>query len=242
MFEGLYLPEVILMVCGVILFIILAVKLMKKGTSLASLVPLFLVSIVMIGWSGIQKVEYENGKFTIVTLSEEVSENPGNEEARAELETAIAKVERRAGLTGTSEADSVKSDTLLVLAKGNLALDRYQDAFDLASVAVTKQPDSPDAAILLKQSGIEVLQEKAPTVRPDSDNKTKLRLKEVTSVLEAQTDLSADDHVELSRAYKALGENELAKKRLHEARILDPDAPLPRSLRELDDYQPPPHR
>lgn len=239
MFEGLYLAEIILMVCGVILFGVL-MRALVKGKSSIALVPLFLISIAMIGWSGIQKVEFENGKLAIIKLSEELSENPDSKEIRTELEVAVAEVGRRVGLAGKAEADALDPNTLLILAKGNLVLERYEDAFDLASVAATKEPESRDAENLVKRAGIGVLKKAMPPASlPSIEREPVHRLREVTSFLETRTDLSAEDHVELSRAYNALGDGEKAMESLIDARTLEPDVSIPVSLRVLEVSRPP---
>ncbi len=128
---------------------------------------------------------------TIEKLAGKLEEDPDNAEARAELKTALPKVEPRSGATSNPEAKAVDSNTLLVLAKGNLALERYDSAFDLASVAARKLPESQEAANLAKQAGIESLKKDKRV----SDQETINRLKRTTSFLEVRRDLSAEDHV-----------------------------------------------
>ena len=99
MFEGLYSYEKVLAVLGIILFVITAgglVYFMIKKWSLTPLYPLFVLSLVMVGFPAIQKFSYENGKITFEKNLNSVAANPNDQSARAGLQASLKQIEPRA--------------------------------------------------------------------------------------------------------------------------------------------------
>ena len=133
MFEGLHIYEIVLMVCGVLLFAVglfgIAVRI-AKGGDLKPLATIMLISVVMIGFPAIQKISYEDGKLTIDKYAKLGTDL--TEEQRADLGSAVSKVEGRLGIgkdPGEGAPEHVKSDTLLQLAKANLKLGNLKRSF-----------------------------------------------------------------------------------------------------------------
>jgi tetratricopeptide (TPR) repeat protein len=90
--NGLLLYELVLIIAGSILFLALVFILvynMIKNRSIKGLLLFFIFPIVMIGFPSFQSIAFENGKFELKKLSEEVKNNPSNETKREELEKVI---------------------------------------------------------------------------------------------------------------------------------------------------------
>ena len=120
MFEGLFIYEIILLILGVVLFLLLLMVLIFfviKKRPIKSIIPLFLVSIIMIAYPSIQKITFENGMFEIEKLTQEAEQNPDNPQYRRRLERKLNNIENRR---------FNKPETLKKLINANTILDRPQ--------------------------------------------------------------------------------------------------------------------
>ncbi len=98
MFEGLYPYEKLLAVLGTALFVVLAVVLLvyvfqRRGVS--TLLPFFLLPVVMIGFPGIQKVSYENGKLELEKALAGFERSSNDSASRAQLRASVEKIAPR---------------------------------------------------------------------------------------------------------------------------------------------------
>jgi len=97
-FDGLHIYETVLLVLGALLFLVLLfvlVYLVLKKRAVKGVVPLFLVSIVMMGFPGIQKIRFDNGVLEIDKLAKQVDANPNDKAARDELKNKLTAIETR---------------------------------------------------------------------------------------------------------------------------------------------------
>jgi hypothetical protein len=77
--EGLHNYEIVLLGLGVFLFVVLVFLLIYcvvKNRPLKQLLLFFFISIVMIGFSAIQKIRFENGAIELEKTAEELRNNP----------------------------------------------------------------------------------------------------------------------------------------------------------------------
>ncbi len=98
LFEGLIFYEIVLLCLGVLFFFVLLFVLIYfviKNRPIKAVIPLFLVSVIMISFPGIQKIKFDNGVIEIEKLTQEVEQNPGDSEAKKELANKLSKIENR---------------------------------------------------------------------------------------------------------------------------------------------------
>jgi cytochrome c-type biogenesis protein CcmH/NrfG len=144
LFKGLYSYEVVLLILGIVFFVLLAVLLtiqILKEKDYKSMMLGFIFPVIMIGFPGIQKITYENGKVELDKVTRAVIENPQNEEAKEELAEQVQIMESRA--TRDPQA-------LVTLAKANLALGDTAKARESVNRAIDLKPDNIPAKSLIK--------------------------------------------------------------------------------------------
>ena len=65
LFHGLYNYEIVLMVAGILFFIFLVLLLaylVVKGKEYKQMLAFFVFPVIMIGFPGVKKISYDNGK------------------------------------------------------------------------------------------------------------------------------------------------------------------------------------
>jgi len=98
MFEGLHSYEVILMVMGIVMFVMLAAVMFLyvfRGRKLTTLLPFFMLPVVMIGFPAFQKISFANDVVSVEKNVEKLAENPGDANARRQLAETVKQVEQR---------------------------------------------------------------------------------------------------------------------------------------------------
>jgi len=220
MLEGLHLYEVLLMVCGVMLFLTLLAILVlyvARNKSIKALLPFFALPIAMIGFPGIRKFSYDNGKFEIERQAQALESDPHNAKAKADLAGALERVELRV------DPSAASAGTLGVLAKGHLALGQDDKAYAFARRAVSADPQSSEAkGVYVKTISARVGRITKSDYKPLSDPAARRKLEEAVVDLGRLGPLSAEGHLELSKSYLALGDRSKAKASLDRARELKP--------------------
>jgi tetratricopeptide (TPR) repeat protein len=139
MFEGLHSYEKLLAILGIVLFAVLVFALITyvlQRRGIGTLLPFFLVPLVMVGFPGIQKISYENGKLVLERALAKVEQNPNDAAARAQLQASVEKVAPRAGTDPTSN---------LPLARAYQKLGQPERALEKADSAVRADPRSREA-------------------------------------------------------------------------------------------------
>jgi hypothetical protein len=121
--EGLYVYEVVLLVLGVLLFVAMLLRVVFKTPEKSQwkwIAVLFLFSVVMIGFPGIQEVTFDKGMIEIETWSRILDQNPADSTTRRQLTQAVKDIENRPiasadNLTKVAVANAVIGDTLKAL-------------------------------------------------------------------------------------------------------------------------------
>lgn len=140
MLQGLYLYEIILMITGGILFLALVFALIWnviKGKSIVSLLPFFFLPIVMIGWTAIKSVSYDNGKIDIEKTANEVAKNPADTTLRGKLEKSIATFDTTRAANDPVALNNISS--------AYYALGKYNEASIYNQKALAINPGLPQA-------------------------------------------------------------------------------------------------
>ena len=140
MLQGLYLYEIILMITGGILFLALVFALIWnviKGKSIVSLLPFFFLPIVMIGWTAIKSVSYDNGKIDIEKTANEVAKNPADTTLRGKLEKSIAAFDTTRAANDPVALNNISS--------AYYALGKYNEASVYNQKALSINPGLPQA-------------------------------------------------------------------------------------------------
>lgn len=148
MLQGLYLYEIVLMITGGILFLALVFALIwnvVKGKNIVSLLPFFFLPIVMIGWTAIKSVSYDNGKIDIEKTANELIKNPADTVLQKKLEKTVAAFD-----TTRATNDPVALNNI---SKAYYALGKYDDASVYNQKALSINPGLPQAINL--KAGIE---------------------------------------------------------------------------------------
>lgn len=223
MIEGLHSYESVLLICGAVLFVALILALFVKLTRKESLLPVFagfLLSVTMIGFPSIQKIEYDNGKITILKYSRSP---PQNSAESKELKVANEKVEART---------PPKPQNYELLARGLLAAGEPQRAFARATRAVELGGDAQRLAPLIAETGQKVIEQALPADGTKvTDPLQKADLENVISRLQAQPSLPAETALTVSLALTAVGREKEAVYTMNQAAVKTP------SLRTLPAFQ-----
>lgn len=214
MFEGLYLYEVLLMICGVALFMALLgilVHHVRNAQKYGGLKVFFALPVLMIGFPGIAKFQFEEGKFSIEKYARELEENPGNDEACKALEEAVEQVEQRTDSTRSN------ADTLTLLAEGNLTLGRLDKALNHVDRAKAIKPDSAEAGKLEERIGVRKIDSLVPRDAVGSAVPVnQVELSNVVVRLGRNQALSTEGRLAISRAALAIGQTNQARSNLLE--------------------------
>ena len=224
--EGLLFYEIVLLACGVLLFGVLIWVLMhrvKKGEPVKTVLGGFTIPIVMIGFPGIKKFEYEDGKFTIEKATDPKRTEPLTAEEKQKLEQAVEHVESRAAASPAA----TPGETLVVLSEGRQALGQYQQAIDLAEqVLSTKGGNAKtrrDAADVLVRAESQLSDDGDKQFKFDGQRKQ--ALKKAVNVLEkAKTEISPETEAALIEGMQRIGREKDAARRFEELEKQNPRA------------------
>ncbi len=97
-FDGLYLYEVVLLICGVLMFFALLAGLLWmifSNRNYKGLLIFFMLPIAMIGFPSITSIQLKDGAIEIDKQTTALQGNPQNTQARATLQAQVAKIEAR---------------------------------------------------------------------------------------------------------------------------------------------------
>ena len=139
MFEGLHSYEVVLMVMGIVMFVMLAALMflyVYRERKPTTLLPFFMLPVVMIGFPAFQKISFANDVVTIEKNVEKLAENPGDANARRQLAETVKQVEQR----------PIKDpNTNLTLARAHKALGQVDRAAERVDSALKGNPHLSEA-------------------------------------------------------------------------------------------------
>jgi hypothetical protein len=133
--DGLYTYEVVLLVCGVILFAALIIVLLRQvftNRPYNGLLLFFVLPIAMIGFPAITKLQISNGMIEIDKQTQALLNKPQDASTRTALQTEVAKIAGR---------PIVDPDTLTTLAKAQFALAQDQEAEANVTKALSTNPN-----------------------------------------------------------------------------------------------------
>ena len=218
MFDGFYLFEWVLMTLGVILFVVLVIaffyQLVHKR-SIAALLAFFVLDIAMIGYPSLKSLEIQGGLVTIEKETNAVLRDPGNTQARAELQQQVDKLGQRSFSQPTN---------LTAISKAEFALGNEPAAKTKLDKALQRNPDLQQAQQL--KTKIENLDRLAPlTAKVESnpaDENAKAELAQTLKVVNQQPVANPSALLKVARAQAALGDRENAEKNAAIVRKINP--------------------
>ena len=98
LFDGLSLPEWILLVAGCVFFLVLLILFMRlalAGKDYKNLLFFFAFPILMIGFTGIRSFEISQDSLSIVRNTDALRTDPNDQTARTSLESTVTKLSGR---------------------------------------------------------------------------------------------------------------------------------------------------
>jgi hypothetical protein len=161
LFDGLYLYEIVLLVCGVMLFLVLLAAFLRKvftNQDYKGLLAFFVLPIAMIGYPSISSFQVKSGAADIEIQTTALQNKPQDQQARAALQSQVAKIESR----------PLKDPALLAtLARAQFALGDENKAESNLNTALAAAPNLAPAVEL--KNKIELTKDlKAQTVAAES--------------------------------------------------------------------------
>jgi tetratricopeptide (TPR) repeat protein len=225
---GLYLHEVILMVLGTMLFLVLLFLLIYsfiKNRSLKSVLPLFLLPVLMIGFSAIKKIQYDKWVIELKNDVDKLEGNPGDQRLKAEVESKIALV--------TARPIDKSVDALVTVARAQTALGKDDQALTTVDKALQIAPQSTEAANIraaivdqqnLKRDAAELEKKTEQLERNPNDPNLKREVNDKINKVANRPTTNPEVLIRLARAQKAVGQEEQAINTAKQAVKIDPSA------------------
>ncbi len=145
LFDGLYLYEVVLLVCGVLMFIGLLAGLLWmifSNRHYKGLLLFFVLPITMIGFPSITSIQIQDGTIDIEKQTTALQGNPQDAQARATLQAQVAKLETR---------PFKDPATVTRLARAQFALGNEEKAESTLNTALAASPNLAGAVELKKK-------------------------------------------------------------------------------------------
>jgi len=143
MFDGLHSYEIVLMVLGIVMFVMLAAVMflyVYRERKLTTLLPFFMLPVVMIGFPAFQKISFGNEIVSVEKALATAEANPGDAKAKAQLEESVKQVAKR---------PTTDPKVNLTLARAYKALGQRDRALDRVDSALKVNPRS-NAAMRLR--------------------------------------------------------------------------------------------
>ena len=219
--DGLYGYEVAMLLLGIVMFIVLLLGLiarMRKGGSVASLLPFFGLAIAMIGYPSVQSITIGKDLVTIQKSTHELTASPTNLELRQSIKATLQKIQSRP--IGDASSLTTVAAAQYALGDDSAAKQNLQRALDV-------DPKIPAA---------KALQQKIATV----DRVTELtnRLQQNTGDMQARAALQStvsdagklpianpNALTEIARGQAAMGDYSHAIANANNAAHIDPNGP-----------------
>ena len=195
-FDGLYPYEVVLLWLGALFFLILAaafVRLVWMGKPYGKLLPFFVVPVAMIGWPGIQSVQYQNGVIEIQKTTTQLQQDPTNAALRATLQAKLAQAVNRPATAPQASA---------ILAAAQFALGDHKSARAGLAKALEQAPQLAEALNLKKRIDLDD-RLNTLTAQVERDLNNAAAKKELASTADEVAGLHVASPVLLSKAARA---------------------------------------
>lgn len=228
-FDGLYGYEIVMLGMGVVLFFVAIFVLLRaamnlRGGSYPSGMAMLIGVVVLVGYPGIQSIQFEKDKIAIQKLAHDGLPPGATSAQKAAAQTRIASVEQRAT---TPQAQAVVATAYQKIG----ALDK---AYDLATKVAA---ENPPAAV--SKELVPIVTQKLDQITPSQpgtpvvDPKTRTEIAKIATQLQAQAPaLPADAHIAIAKAQLALGEESRAAASLQAARRVNPNVRIDPGLLE----------
>jgi len=129
MFDGLHSYEIVLMVLGIVMFVMLAAVMflyVYRERKLTTLLPFFMLPVVMIGLPAFQKISFGNNVVSVEKALATLERNPGDTKARAELAESVNQIAPRP--TTDPKVNLTLARAYKALGQRDHALDRVESA------------------------------------------------------------------------------------------------------------------
>jgi hypothetical protein len=203
LFDGLYLYEVVLLICGVVFFVALLAAFLRKvflNQEYKNLLAFFVLPIAMIGFPSIKSIQVKDGMVEIDKTTHDLQSKPQDQQTRAALQSQVLKIEAR----------PFKDPTVLAtLARAQFALGDENKAESNLNTALAAAPNLAPAVEL--KNKIELTKDlRAQTIAAEShpeDAKAREELQSTYSKLR-QVPIANPKAIEtLSRAQAVLSRN-----------------------------------
>lgn len=223
MLDGLYPYEWILMVLGVILFFVLIRALsyqIKQKQSIAALLGFFMVSIGMIGYPSVKKIQVDNGVVSIEKTTESLQADPTDPAKRVQLQQQVEMLRRR---------PFSNAATLTTLSKAEFALGDEQSAKNNLKKALENKPDLPQARELqTKIAHLDQLVTLTDKVQSNpSDTAAKEQLQQTLKVVSEQPLANPSALLKVSQAQAAVGDYQKSAKTVQMVKTINPKLTMP---------------
>jgi len=226
LFDGLYLYEIILMLLGALLFLVLLILLVYsviKNRDLKLMLLSFLLPVLMIGFSSINKIQYDKLVVELQHKAQELEEKPGDQQLRAEVEQKIAAV--------TARPIEQSADALVTVARAQNALGNESQALTTVNKALQVAPQLPEAARLkttivdqqnLKRDATELEKKTEQLEQNPNDQNLKREVNDKISKVAARPTRNPEVLGKLARAQQVVGQEEEAINTAKQAAKIDP--------------------
>ena len=183
--DGMYLYEVVLLMCGALLFLVLLIaflRLVFTNRPYLKLLPFFLLPVAMMGFPSISSIKVNDGVVEIEKKVHQLQERPDDKELRASLQADVSNVSAR---------PFKNPKTLTTIAQAQFALGQDKTA----------------------EATLDQALKVAPTLAPATDLKTKMQLtKNLTALTTAAESQPENTQVreELQQTYSKLSQQPVA--------------------------------
>ena len=219
--SGLYPYEVVLLVLGVVFFAVLLFVLIYQvthGKSLASLSPLFVIPIVMIGYPSVQQIQYKGVVVTVASATKRYQADPTDVQAKQDLMQSAEKLATRA------DGGAASANGLAVLATAQYALDDEQGAKANLRKALEASPAQP-VAIALQQriQAVKTIGVLTARVQAEPTNAAAVEaLKKTLGSATVTPVANPQALIEIAHAQAALGNKQEAERTLKTVQAIKP--------------------
>jgi tetratricopeptide (TPR) repeat protein len=222
---GMTPAQIAMLVCGILLFVVALVCVVKRRSATLSL-SLFVVAIIMIGFPSIKSFKLMGAKVELNQSLAAVEKNPNDANATARVEHATLTLE---ALTTPNTATAGLAEQI---ARGNEVLGKTNQALKWATAALEKSPNSAKARELVDRVTVRKF---TPTQQPEKpvSPEEQSKLAAAVSQLKQHSDLAPESRVTLSKAQLALGQRDEAAANPNHALKVKPNLKLNPNLKAL---------
>jgi len=137
--DGISFYEFVLLLLGVLLFLVLLLFLIRdkmRDHPIATLLPWFLIPIIMIGYPAIQKITFDNNTITIEKAQSILSKTPNDIKAKQDMKEALSNIQ---------DKNISNPQTLITVSKGYATLGDTVNALTYVEKAIQEDPKLNEA-------------------------------------------------------------------------------------------------